>query len=96
MHDWSGLTGPSAQRALTFAEALILCPTLEAIQARMRQDLEGARSFLMVADKVVSITETGGSEPLEERLKKSTPFYFLTSVVLGQLEASKAIPDLWE
>jgi hypothetical protein len=94
--NWSGLSSPSAPRALAFAEALILCPTLESVQVRMRQDLEGARSFLTVADKVVSLTETGGSEPLEERMKKSTPFYLLTSVVLEQLEMSKSThPDLW-
>jgi len=95
--DWNGLTAPLAKQALGFAESLILCPTIESVQARMRQDLEGSRSFLVVADNVLSLTEKGGTEPLEARLKKSTPFYLLTSVVLEQLKGSKTTqPHLWK
>jgi hypothetical protein len=97
MKDHSGLSSPSPKRALAFAEALILCPSMEAAQARMQRDLEGARSFLIVADKVVSVSETGRSEPLTERLKRNTPFYLLASVVLDQLETYKSNPgNLWE
>jgi hypothetical protein len=94
--DHSGLSVPSAARALAFAESLILCPTLEAVQVRMRQDLEGARSFLMVADRVVSINATINAETLEKWMKNSVPFYLLASVVLEQLETSKSTqPYLW-
>lgn len=50
----------------------------------------------MVAGKVRFLSETPNTEPLAERLKRSTPFYLITSVVLDQLERSKTTdPSLW-
>ena len=91
------LSAPSAKFAQDFAEKLILCPTKDAVLSCMQRDLEGARSFLIIADKVIDLTEKGGCEPLAARLQRSTPFYLLTTVVMEQLELSKhSNPNLWE
>ena len=64
---------------------------MEAIQARMRRDLEGARSFLIVADQIKSVEEIGNKnvEFAEQRLKANTPFYLLAYAVLDALEIDK-------
>ena len=54
--DFSGLSAPSAERALAFAESVLICPSVEAATLRIERDLEGARSFLVVADKVVHLS----------------------------------------
>ena|ERR1035438_709509 len=82
--DYSGLSSPSLQRALDFAEAVIVCPSVEAATLRIERDLEGARSFLVVADKVVSLSSKSDETVLQQRLTNAAPFYVLACVVLEQ------------
>jgi len=84
--DPSGLSYPSAVRASDFAEALILCPSIEAATNRIALDLEGARSFLVVADKVRAVASKPNDPVLSERMSNGAPFYFLACVVLEQLK----------
>ena len=84
--DPSGLSSPSATRALDFAEALIVCPSIEAAILRIARDLEGARSFLVVADKVVSLSSKSDDLVLRQRLTNAAPFYLLSAVVLEELK----------
>jgi hypothetical protein len=84
--NWPGTA--SAESALAFAEALILCPTLEAIQSRMRLDLTGARSLLIAADQIKRVSERDSKNApfSDKRLKENTPFYLLAFVVLEAVQ----------
>ena len=95
IHDSREVAPPSARKAFDFGTVLIGCPSLQAIQNHMQRHVEGARSFLTVANKVVNLTDKSSAPP-DGSDKNSYPFFLLGSVVLDILEESKAAqPHLW-
>ncbi len=95
IHDDRALPPPSAKKAYDFSGALMRCPSVEAIRDHMRQHLEGARSFLIVANKVTNLTDKNSPLPAEPA-EVDRPFFLLGSVVLDILEESKTTqPNLW-
>jgi hypothetical protein len=95
IHDSRAVPPPSAKKAYDFGGALLRCPSLEAIQDHMRQHMEDARSFLIVANKVTSLTDKNSQLPAD-LAKINPPFFLLGSVVLDILEESKTTqPNLW-
>jgi hypothetical protein len=96
IHDSRAVPPPSAKKAYDFGETLLRCPSLEAIRDYMRQHVEDARSFLIVANKVTSLTDKNSGQFPAESAQIERPFFLLGSVVLDILEESKTTqPNLW-
>jgi hypothetical protein len=67
----------SAEAAAAFTERLMLCPTVEAVEASIRQDLEGALSFIMVLDGLQQRVGKGNLELPADSPAYQTKFYLL-------------------
>jgi hypothetical protein len=85
---------PSA--ALTFAEALMLCPTLESATEQIKRDTEGARAFLDIAAfQEQHIAEIPTSHALK-KLTATTPFFAVASAMQEYLLfLKKSVPERW-
>lgn len=70
-------SSPSVDLALVFMEALILCPTVDAVRVCIRRDLAGARSFLVAADAVLRRIRLQRFQFSVEEPQFQTRFYLL-------------------
>lgn len=77
---------PSA--VLSFAEALMLCPTEEAALTRMQRDREGARGAYIVAGDVGRAADIGRARILIPYRDDEAPFALLGHVVALRAQAA--------
>ena len=74
-----------ANSALTFAETLMLCPTIEAARACIRRDLSGALSFLFAVQGIQQRIERGCAKLPSQNLEFQTTFFLLACAVQDYL-----------
>ena len=74
------IAAPSS--VLSFAEALLLCPTEDAVLARMQRDQEGARGYYIVANDVAALDATGRAVFAIPPTPCETPFGLLSEIVI--------------
>ena len=81
-----------ASSALTFAETLMLCPTIEAACACIRRDLAGALSFLFAIQGIQQRIERGCAKLPTQTVEFQTTFFLLACAVqeyLGSLRTTE-------
>lgn len=77
-----GTTLSPPTSAIEFAEALLICPTIEAVRLHMRKDLEAARAFRVVAyDAAASVGKGHMNIVSKDDPDNGTPFQLLATVV---------------
>ena len=83
--------------ALSFAEALMMCPTRQSAIKQMRRDQAAARSFLDIAvfqERHIAAIRTSDAVT---RLKGTTPFFVVATSMQEYLShLKKCAPEKWK
>jgi len=79
---------PTPARVLTFAEALLLCPTEDAVLAHIARDREAAELCRGHANDMASAFDIESAAIGLERSTYETPFYLLASVLVRRARLS--------
>jgi hypothetical protein len=76
----------SVERALSFAETLMLCPTEEAVWVSIQRELNAALSFVVAIQALQRELEAGHVELPTEVPEHQTRFYLMSSSIRDFLQ----------
>ena len=95
--DVYGKDRPSPTRVLAFVEALLLCPTENAAQARIAQDPASAELCQGTAEDMGRAFDIENALAGVKRPMHETPFYLLASVLLQRARLTvEQLSDDWK
>jgi len=92
-----GDTRPAPARVLSFAEALLLCPTEDAVQVHIARDRAAAELCRVHANDMASAFDIENAANGLERSMHETPFYLLASVLVRRARLSvEQMDEKWK